>query len=429
MMRAALSGWKGGSGGVSYPSASTTGPAAGGYSSLTPVTLTASQNINQTGNPTWVGTDGSGNLLVQNVAFTLQNNAAIVVKNTLTTPITFQGCSFDGTAGQATTTGPSVLVLQTTNSATVSYCSFFGDGTGATRIMLAITQGADNNLTIENCDIGYMKQAAQLWDVSGGTTQSVLIQNNYFHDVIEYNVVAPTPTVAAGLSGGSITAGTYNVVITYATANGQCIASPSVPVTVSGTQKITITSPPTLTGWTDWYAWVSPAGSTSLYYQQQSSPGTGIGSDLILSTTPTTSGSSSPPDIDHSEPIYDGASFGRSDVTISGNTLLNPINQTAALYMHNTVDFSNYTVSGNLFAGGGYAVYCGHSGSTNVVFENNLFSTRYYALCGQSGAAYPTTPPPFNVSGGNLWTGNTWDGMTPAAGGTPAAAGTTVTHP
>ena len=56
-----------------------------------------------------------------------------------------------------------------------------------------------------------------------------------------------------------------------------------------------------------------------------------------------------------------------------------------------------------------------------MVFQNNVFTTAYYPLSAQDGTAYPTSPPPFNVSGGNIWTANTWyDG---------GSAGTTINPP
>ena len=83
---------------------------------------------------------------------------------------------------------------------------------------------------------------------------------------------------------------------------------------------------------------------------------------------------------------------------------------------------TDMTASGNLFAGGGYAVYGGNSGSfagtsQGIQFTGNWFSTMYYASGGVFGAGTAWN----NTATGNAWSGNKWlDG---------ASAGQTIPHP
>jgi len=85
------------------------------------------------------------------------------------------------------------------------------------------------------------------------------------------NVTPPPPTVNSG-SGGSIPAGTWEVELTYQTANGEQVPSAPVVVTTTGSgSNITITSPPNVQGvTTGWYAYMAPAGSTTFYRQTDS---------------------------------------------------------------------------------------------------------------------------------------------------------------
>ena len=281
-----------------YPTAASTGPAAGGYASLTPVTISADTEIKNTPYPSWV-TAGTP-LTVTGVAFAASNTIDVYVNS-----VTFTGCSFISSAA-AGSSGPLAINLRGTGPYVFNYCTICGsDGTSATRIMVAINMITDCALTVTNCNIYYMKQAVNIFS---GTVAGVTITGNYMHDIVLY------------------------------------------------------------TG-------------------------------------------------DHSEHIYGGStSAGGNNITVSGNTLLNPLNQTACLYLNNVNPFTNCTVTGNLMAGGGYCVYAGNASSTGIVVTNNVVSTVYYATGGYYGALYPTSPPVWGSSG-NVWSGNSWlDG--PNAGAT-----------
>jgi parallel beta helix pectate lyase-like protein len=118
---------------------------------------------------------------------------------------------------------------------------------------------------------------------------------------------------------------------------------------------------------------------------------------------------------DHTELIY--LPGNQSNITIAGNTILNGLGQTAAVYISqdNAGPYSNVLVDGNLIAGGGFAMYLGNINSPAIsgfVVSNNWFSTAYYPLSGKSGTV---TAKPTWDSNGNAWTNNRWyDG--PSAG-------------
>lgn len=107
-------------------------------------------------------------------------------------------------------------------------------------------------------------------------------------------VAAPSaPGVAFATTGGTVLAGTYQVVATYVNAQGETIASTASPVTPTGsTATITITSPAAAAYATGWYAYVSQAGGTALAATRQQAAGspTAIGTNLVLTAPPTSTG-------------------------------------------------------------------------------------------------------------------------------------------
>jgi hypothetical protein len=108
---------------------------------------------------------------------------------------------------------------------------------------------------------------------------------------------------------------------------------------------------------------------------------------------------------DHTECMYiNGAT---PALLVQGNTLLNSITETAALYIDSITAQTGCTVSGNLMAGGGYSLYSGDNSASNMMIQNNVFSTAYYATSGNNGPVYTGAHPDFTTSG-NSWTNNTW---------------------
>lgn len=117
----------------------------------------------------------------------------------------------------------------------------------------------------------------------------------------------------------------------------------------------------------------------------------------------------------HNEAVY--LAGDQSNINISRNTMLVPIDQTGCitLFQDTAGPYNAVTIEDNLLGGGGYVMYLGYLGAapvTNMTVKNNAISTLYYPQGGIFGthADYPVWG-----TGGNTWTGNYWyDG--PAAG-------------
>ena len=112
---------------------------------------------------------------------------------------------------------------------------------------------------------------------------------------------------------------------------------------------------------------------------------------------------------DHTNGIISNG--GTDQLTITHNTILNPLSQTDAISLDTNQTpgpVSNKTVDNNLLAGGDYPIYggtaFGHT-TSNILIKNNIFGQGYYSRSGQFGpvAYYSST------QAGNTWTGNTWD--------------------
>jgi hypothetical protein len=112
---------------------------------------------------------------------------------------------------------------------------------------------------------------------------------------------------------------------------------------------------------------------------------------------------------DHTNGILDIGTT--QPLTITGNTILDSLNQTDAISLDATLTgqvIANKTITGNLIAGGGYPIYGGTDrGATisNMTISGNRFGQGFYTLSGLYGpVAYYTT------SGtANTWTANTYD--------------------
>ncbi len=77
----------------------------------------------------------------------------------------------------------------------------------------------------------------------------------------------PPPTVTTAPTGGSIPAGTYQVVVTYQTGSETLPSAPVTITTTGSSSTLTIASPPAQTGATAWYAYVSDGSG---YHRQGS---------------------------------------------------------------------------------------------------------------------------------------------------------------
>ena len=120
------------------------------------------------------------------------------------------------------------------------------------------------------------------------------------NEVAATPVLAPpaAPTVVPAGALGPIAIGYYYVEVTYVNASGETTASPptKVDVTIGDDTTITISPPVAEGNATGWYAYVAPGNSsnpTGPFARQQATP-TPIGSNLVLTATPTTGGTIPP---------------------------------------------------------------------------------------------------------------------------------------
>jgi hypothetical protein len=97
----------------------------------------------------------------------------------------------------------------------------------------------------------------------------------------------PPPSALTVNPTGTVAPGTYNVEVTYVTANGESLPSASSSVALTSPGSISIPSPPAANGATGWYVYVMQPGGTS-YVRQNSSPNT-IGTPFTLSVQPASS--------------------------------------------------------------------------------------------------------------------------------------------
>lgn len=104
---------------------------------------------------------------------------------------------------------------------------------------------------------------------------------------------APAPTQTT--TGGTVAAGTYKAAVTYVNADGETVASAQgTVVTTTGASTITVPSPAASAGAAGWYAYVSQAGGSVLTRQQAAGSPSIIGTPLVLTAPPASSGVTAP---------------------------------------------------------------------------------------------------------------------------------------
>lgn len=145
-------------------------------------------------------------------------------------------------------------------------------------------------------------------------------------------IAAPSaPTVTGASTGGTVAAGTYYVAITYTDGLGETVVSGQTSVTVSGaTSKFTVTSPVASTGAVTWSAY---SGTTTGGPYWPISTGLTIGSDLVRTTTPPTSGTQ-PRGVDYSlastrQLVIDNSTVTCTTTGANSNTLTFTLGHTA----------------------------------------------------------------------------------------------------
>ena len=114
---------------------------------------------------------------------------------------------------------------------------------------------------------------------------------------------------------------------------------------------------------------------------------------------------------DHTDMIMsEGGLRAGGRLTIRHNTVINTLDQTGAIALF--ADWGpqhDVTVERNLVAGGGYSIYAGAAGSSNLRFVDNVFSRRVFPKGGHWGPVAH-----WNAGGsGNVWQGNRWEDGTP----------------
>ncbi len=103
------------------------------------------------------------------------------------------------------------------------------------------------------------------------------------------------PTLATATTGGTVLAGTYQVEITVVNAAGESIASASSSQATTGsTSTLTVNSPAAGGGATGWYAYVTQVGGSTYTRQQTAGTPTAIGTNLVLTAPPTSTGANPP---------------------------------------------------------------------------------------------------------------------------------------
>jgi Right handed beta helix region len=151
---------------MAYPDASTTGPAAGGYTSLTPQTA---QDIPASAPyPSWVTVLGGGALLVQECSFTgaFSNYAS---------DITFAGCQWT-----VTSPGDAAVTNRGGDNVTFTYCQISAPDDGQVNtLQYCILNDTGDNLTVQYCNLFWWENAIQI-----GMGNDATITGNYIHDPV-----------------------------------------------------------------------------------------------------------------------------------------------------------------------------------------------------------------------------------------------------
>jgi hypothetical protein len=148
-----------------------------------------------------------------------------------------------------------------------------------------------------------------------GTTPQGGGLGNVISQYLTIGLAAPAaPTLVPGSSGGTWTAQTAWVLITYVNDYGETLGSAVSSTDVPANGTLTIDSPPA-TGdapfaATGWYAYVgvgtTQPAPTAMYRQQTAGSPTAIGANLTLTANPTTTGAN-PPTISFNEGVLYGA--------------------------------------------------------------------------------------------------------------------------
>ncbi len=139
-------------------------------------------------------------------------------------------------------------------------------------------------------------------DVSVSNTSAVITTTG---------LAAPSaPTLSNSGTGGSLTAGTYQAEVTLVNKYGETLASSAASIAISGTEPLTIRSPAGTLNATGWYAYVTQAGGATFTRQQAPGSPTALGTNLVLTANPTSSGAN-PPGANTSQSTFAAGDVGK----------------------------------------------------------------------------------------------------------------------
>lgn len=131
-------------------------------------------------------------------------------------------------------------------------------------------------------------------DQDAGGLQQRTLQSALTYLINQMNTVIAAPTSTGTITPttgtGSVAAGTYQFAVTYVGSFGETTPSPIAPSTLSLTGEFTVNGPGAETGATGWYLYMSQANGSVLTRQQAAGSPSTIGTPLVVSTPPTTTG-------------------------------------------------------------------------------------------------------------------------------------------
>lgn len=158
------------------------------------------------------------------------------------------------------------------------------------------------------------------------------------------------PALATATTGGTVLAGTYQVIITYVNANGESIGSSSASITTTGSAStITVTSPAAFSNATQYNVYMTAANGTT--FTKQGS-GTNIGTNFVLSAPPGAGAAPPTSNTTGTGPALHSPSTTANDWTFLGPVagVASPITYT--LQQGDVVDAEQYAYL--IFSGWGY---------------------------------------------------------------------------
>ena len=123
-----------------------------------------------------------------------------------------------------------------------------------------------------------------------------VFQSDTFTAFPATSVAAPAaPGTSTATTGGTIAAGTYQIVVTYVNAVGESVGSvASAQVTTGAASTITVTSPAASGTATSWNAYFSQVGGAATATTRQNSVPVNLGTNFTLTTPPTSTGAAPP---------------------------------------------------------------------------------------------------------------------------------------